>query len=579
MALLLVVAACSSGDEDDTSGTTAAPAPTATQITTGSIAPSLGAAPTQAPVATAAPTKKQVPVQRVIVAIETPARESTDINVICCNDIFQLRPMYDNLIAFNPTNAQYEPALATSWAMGSDGKSLEVQLRKGVQFQKGYGELTAKDAVFTYEHLVTDEGETHNWSDDWGRWVESVEAVSDYEVIYHLGELNANFIVALSDRWSQQPMLSKAYFDANGEPASADDSPLIGTGAYEWVSAAPGINVVYKQRDDAYWRATPDFPEFEFRWMNEASTRLAALLTGEIHVTKLPIDLAPQATSEGMKVINNTVAGPRVFTQFLCCWPEIGKGNPLVLGDYPQFSSSPLLDIRVRQALNKAINRDELTAAFAPHGQPMYVNHFNQNFPGWDERYVNEFPEKYGFDPAAAKALLAEAGYNSSNPLAVNVLLKNILQLSNAQDVMESIAGNWQDIGVKPNLITMDGAARRSAGRAYEIFDHVEITGSSTYQIFGYWVYNSQRASGTGGFNNVSTWQQIMNISATMDTTKHDALLRKLGNESFDVFNSIPLWYVPVQAIVNPEVVDGWVFPGAEHGTWTHIEDIKANFK
>ena len=81
------------------------------------------------------------------------------------------------------------------------------------------------------------------------------------------------------------------------------------------------------------------------------------------------------------------------------------------------------MDVRVRKALDKAINRDEMNKAFfAGKGEPMIVDHFHPSRAGWDPSWEQRFPEEYGYDPAKARALLAEAGYGPGKPLTTNIL-------------------------------------------------------------------------------------------------------------------------------------------------------------
>ncbi len=88
------------------------------------------------------------------------------------------------------------------------------------------------------------------------------------------------------------------------------------------------------------------------------------------------------------------------------------------------FPDSPLLDVKVRKALQKAINLDELNKAFfGGKGQPMVQTHMHPNSPGWNPEWVSKFADEYGYDPAAARALLAEAGYSASKPLQTNLHL------------------------------------------------------------------------------------------------------------------------------------------------------------
>ena len=101
-------------------------------------------------------------------------------------------------------------------------------------------------------------------------------------------------------------ILSQASFDKNGDP-NMTTMPVAGTGPYQMKSRQQGVNALYERTPYKHWRVTPDFPEFEWRYMNEASSRMAALLTGEAHATALPRDLKGQAVNQGMKLMKGKV--------------------------------------------------------------------------------------------------------------------------------------------------------------------------------------------------------------------------------------------------------------------------------
>src|SRR5690606_28252967 len=92
--------------------------------------------------------------------------------------------------------------------------------------------------------------------------------------------------------------------------------------------------------------------------LNETSTRLSAFLAEEIHLTTLPSDLQLQAVDRGMEYVTATVPSARVWLDFF------GGGQRILQTGELRFPDSPLTDDRVRQALNKAIDRDALNQAF-----------------------------------------------------------------------------------------------------------------------------------------------------------------------------------------------------------------------
>src|SRR5207244_8644878 len=105
---------------------------------------------------------------------------------------------------------------------------------------------------------------------------------------------------------------SKAHSHAKGAPTRQTE-PMAGTGPYQFKERSQGEFVRFERVPYDHWRVKPDFPEFEFRWIKEPSTRLAALLTGELQMASLPEDLLQRAQKENFKVVKSRVAGPRIL--------------------------------------------------------------------------------------------------------------------------------------------------------------------------------------------------------------------------------------------------------------------------
>ncbi len=588
LALLLVVAAC--GGDDGDSGSTATTT-TTTTTTTSSAAAAPTAAPAEMTSATGSGDTMAQPaddammpkavVDRLIFATTEPSTEHSDQRVLCCFNALQLRPMYENLLAVNPAG-EFVPGLATSWALEPDGQSLRIELREGVEFHNGNGEFTADDVINFFDQFVTFE-DAHVFSRIfWRAFTESVEKVDDHEIVFRMKKPNSFLSLALSDRWTQLPVVSKADWDANGAPENPESTPLAGTGPYQFVDRTQGQFIIFENAPGEHWRAEPDFSELELRWVSEVSTRLSALLAGEVHMTDIPPDLHGQATSQGYEIKSNSNFGTRVWMQFYAAFPHPETG----VDGWPLYPDAKLLDVRVRKALNKAINRPEVMGAFAPHGELMILNHFHPQFTGWNPEWQHRFFEEYGYDPAAARNLLREAGYDSNNPLEIKTRVRSCVVMAGCEDVTEAIAGYWQDVGVDVELITIDGASRNALSRATRqgtagvgegIVDWVDVDNSSTHPVFA--LANRQTWHATGGVNGFATpemYEIVGRIQGEMDWSKHEPNIRAVGELSFNLHANVPLWYLPAQVAVDPNVIDEYVWNGTEHGTFTHLEEIVA---
>ena len=110
---------------------------------------------------------------------------------------------------------------------------------------------------------------------------QGVEIVDDYTVVFRLKQAAPEFLENLSAN-ADLVMESKARWDAGGKELYGQK--VIGTGPFEFVERKVGSHVLYK-RVENHWRKTPEYKELEFRWVPEGVTRLATLLTEEVHIS------------------------------------------------------------------------------------------------------------------------------------------------------------------------------------------------------------------------------------------------------------------------------------------------------
>ena len=511
-------------------------------------------------------------VNRVVMAVPPPSTETNSTRMVNIEAMWHLAPMYDFLIGADPQTGRLIPQLATEWRLDS-GNVFRLKLRQRVAFQKGAGEFTVKDVLVTHNQLVKTDS-LHPASGQWRQLVSSIDAVGDYEAVMHLTALDAGVMELLPQQSQSIPIVSKADYDARGEPTPQNE-PLAGTGPYQFLGRAAGSYIRFERTPAKNWRMTPDFPEFEFRFMKEASTRLASLLAGEVHLTSLPQDLVAQVEKQGvMKVVPGKVPGFRSSLAPYCCFLADLKDPSKGLID------SPLNDLRVRQALTKAINRDEMNKAFlGGKGEVMVTPHFHPTRLGWNPEWQTKSREQYGYDAAKARSLLADAGFGPGNPLSTNLFAESTGGLAGGeQDTLEAIAGYWRAVGVNVTLVQLDAPSisKQSNERKFSNHFRMRITGSTQYRAV--WSFHTccQGAPNTTYVYNGEVETLFAQLKMTFDEQRQAELYRKIGDISFKNILEIPLFWLPADAVVNPTFVADYVFPGSITGIWTHIEHIKA---
>ena len=568
VALMALVAACGSDDDDGA----AAPSTDTTAAVT----------PTESPAMEETMMVKPK-VDRVVMGIGTPPNETLEISELSSIN-WPIRPPYEYLLGIDPTGEENTPQLATSWSLEPDGQSFRFQLREGVQFQNDFGEFTAKDVVTAVEHMVREES-THRQRKFFVEVIGGVEIVNDYEVVIRNTKPDSNFLTALGQPESGIEVFSSDDLASRGGvwPQGVDGQAMAGTGPYQMKEWRTSEAIIFERTPFKHWRVTPDFPEFEYRLMNEASTRLAALITGEIQIADLQADLREQAqTNNGMMGVQSTAPGQNTFGIMLGPYVNkqiFGEENLPPASQQYIWPDTPLLDVRVRRAINHAIDRAALNESFiGGEGLPMYNTFMHPSRPGWNEDWVTRFPEAYGFDPQKSRDLLAEAGYGPNNPLEHSVIVRTYPFFPAGGDMQEALFGFYRDVGISAELLTLDAATRSARSRALDFKNDSYIYVTSVRQYLGFGVFNSASNIGArAGLELIEPSDIFDNeVRVTLDSAALNAAWLKLGNYTYDNYMSMPLFWIPSFATVDPDIVSGWQFPGSITGTYTHPEYVTA---
>jgi peptide/nickel transport system substrate-binding protein len=528
----------------------------------------------------------QAKVDRLVMGLILPYRDywrpwlpvgSADHNI-------QHDPAFEWLFEVDVESGQYKPWLAASWQMAPDGRSWHIKLQKGVPFHHGYGEFTAKDVV--HNHAL--------WCDDNypGRkdipatgyragicQVERVEVVNDYEIVMRCKVVCADLDFYYSEA-SNVMMFSKAQWDKEGE--NTYETKPAGTGPYIFKERVLSRYVLYERAPTPHWKhGVVDWKELQMTWTLEESTRFAQMLAGETHLTEVNKDLTDELVAKGYKLIRSRQVAQQVVIWFGGLY--FGTEDPATKR-YTEHGGTtgkldlkvPWTNVKVRQAMNKAVNREELLKVlYKGRAKNTYVAGFYPNLPGWDPTWEERFQEMYGYDVKAAKRLLAEAGY--PNGFKAKAWLYPFAGAPEIIPLMESVAIQLRDVGIDLEL---------------EEADLVAVVGPKSRERRANWYLRagppSKKAvepqialfnAGKGGAHWFETdelykmWQDLLQLS---DPAARDTQLRKIGNYKFENFEIIPLFDVYIEVAVDPKIVEDWPFPGWDGGDLGHTWLIKA---
>lgn len=345
--------------------------------------------------------------------------------------------MVEALFWQDPRTNKLEPLLATGFEMESD-TSVVISIREGVSFTNG--EPMNADAVVHSIEIFMDESQTPAYARVADPF-ESVEKVDDYTVRVTLSEPYPPLGLALSQIYITPP----GYWNEVGLEAYGQEP--IGTGPFKFVEWVRDDRLVMEANAD-YWGDLPEgIDGLVWRPVPEDQSRVAGLVTGEFHIAKdLPVTAIPTLENDpNLSLV--PVDSYRIY--------QVG------LNSLPQHES-PLQDVRVRQALNYAIDKEAIINALffgkaaALNGQVLRPTQLG----------FNPDLEDYPFDPDRARELLAEAGYPDGFEIPFKFPSGRYAQ---DREVSEAIAGMLAEVGVRAEMISLEPGEFLRQLRAQEL--------------------------------------------------------------------------------------------------------------
>ena len=295
---------------------------------------------------------------------------------------------WDTLIHRDPDSFELKPLLATAWRF-ADPTTLELDIRQGVKFHDG-SDLTADDVVYTINTVSHPDARVSTPSNY--AWIEKAEATGPFAVRVTLKRPTP---AALEYLALVTPIYPKAYREKVG-PEGYTRAP-VGAGPYRITKFDPGAAVEF-ERFDGYWQGSPKgrpaIRKLSVRFVPDATTEMTELLSGRTDwiwnlnpdqfdsVNKMPTVQAIRQESMRIGYLSIDAAG------------RSGADNPLT-------------KVKVRQAIWHAVDRKAIADKLVTGGSrvppaPCYPSQF-----GCDAAAA----VAYDYDPAKARALLAEAGF------------------------------------------------------------------------------------------------------------------------------------------------------------------------
>lgn len=483
------------------------------------------------------------------------------------------RQQFEGLVGTKPGTPDPAPLLAESWTSAKDGLSYSFKLRTGVKFSDGT-DFNAKavcanfDRWYNWTGLLQSENLSYYYqnlfkgfknSDDpnlKGGIYGGCEATDDSNVTIKLTKPFAGFVQAMSlPSFSMQSPTAMEKYDANNVSGSEDDPRFsqyatahpVGTGPFTFKSWERGQKVTL-ERNDNYWGEKAKLKTVIIQTISDGKARNQALKAGEIDGYDLvaPADIA-SLKSGGFQVMQRPAF------------------NILYLG--MNQKAKPLQDIKVRQAISYAINKEEVIKQSLPEGTKPATQFIPDMVDGYNPNVT-----KYDYDPAKAKQLLKEAGAEGATiefnyPTGVSRPY-----MPSPEDTYVSIKAQLEAVGLKIKPVADKWTP--------EYIDKVQGTTNHGIHLLG-WTgdYNDTdnfvgvffgKPSNEWGFNNPTLFNELTAARGLPTREEQTPAYEKINEDIMKFAPGVPI-ASPVPSLAFGEGVKGYEPSPVQDEVWNTV--------
>ncbi|MCL2163814.1 MAG: ABC transporter substrate-binding protein [Oscillospiraceae bacterium] len=343
------------------------------------------------------------------------------------NDEFPIQQVYEPLVRFIPGTFDYEMLLAEKFEIRSDVE-IYFKLREGVQFHKGYGEVTAEDVKWSLERFIDPEV-VSPYAADWGP-LSHVEVLSKYEGVIHLDEpLASLMVIALPT--TRGSIMCKAHYDAVGLDAFTFDP--VGTGPYTFVEWKPN-EILKLQRNPDYYGKQSYYQSIDIIPIAEDSVAELALEAGDVDFSLIPVTSIDRFQ-------NRPGYSTLLYPNARYAWIGMNMEHP------------KLKDINVRQAIRYGIDVPSILTVAYNNLSPWATAAIPPGYMG----YWEDAP-KYERDVDKAKGYMAAAGLTS---LDLEIAIVDSVEFRTYAEIAKQ---NLEEVGINLTINSMDEAAFSQLG-------------------------------------------------------------------------------------------------------------------
>jgi peptide/nickel transport system substrate-binding protein len=446
-------------------------------------------------------------------------------------------PMYESLLEWDK-DLNLHPAIASSYVI-KDAKTIDFNIRPGIKFSNGQP-VTADDVKYSFDlqlapplpGSVSVLGQVPS--------IAGIEVLSASKARMHLKSPDARVLGYLAWQRYSAIVPKDMYTKVNAATQGIGTGPYMLDGSY-----VPNDHLNYVRNPNYWKKGQPYLDAITYKIITDEQARIAALRAGAIDGATVSVDSANALKGvSGLKVLHNLTAAFREL-QF-----TIKEGE-----------NKPWADRRVRQAINYAINRQDILNKVY-NGTGEYSGHVAAGYGPWviPQKELKSKWEKY--DLPKAKALMKAAGFAKgfdiqlstfSTPLdfpAMAALIQSYLKLINinvnivAQDPATFAANNGK------GSFEMDLTARGMRGDVDGYTAEFNPTGAFGKTVYATWF---------SGYTNKQMWRLVGNGRITLDPAKRLPMYQKLDRVLMTELLEIPLISVSKYQVVNAKLQDMYV--------------------
>jgi peptide/nickel transport system substrate-binding protein len=462
--------------------------------------------------------------------------------------------MNDPFIAADENGQLSKDGLVTDWQANPAGDAVTLTLRPGVKFHHG-DEVTAEDIKFSIETWQRPQASVSVSGSALRGAVKNVEVLNKHQVQVNLNSQNAIFPHLLSWVEGDIGVVPKRYFESlPGNTFEEKEEAFIkapmGLGPWKFVTRNVATDIEFEANLD-YWdqERVPRFARLRVSKVPEVSTRMNMLRTGEVDLAVLDSDAAKTLHNEGFKifVVRNVAHALLVFYQ---CY------DPRMITH----------DLRFRKAATLAIDRQAIVKALFPTISPTIgsLGALSAGGPltGPGVLGYDASAPTYAYDPKEAQRLLKEMGY-LANPKTITANSFAFASLPEGPKIIEAIVGYWEAVGIKVQIRQVDwpfvSKKMFASPQGYEPPGEVGVqspwyrpSGLNNFRVFAVskpevkTEVEKARGLEAGGavmghcdLNKADTL--YLDALGLMDQTKLEAAMRKINQETYEDYWSVPM--------------------------------------